>query len=97
MMRKLFPWFIFFAALMVTISCVQKQQTTHKAELDIDLQGTINRFSKTNFDSTLISPFFQTYPELAKYEDEVNVIYRGYQFHHILFDENGVLEFANSL
>lgn len=96
-MKRLFPVVIFLATLLVIISCIQKQQTTHKAELDIDLQGTINRFSKTNFDSTLISPFFQTYPELAKYEDEVNVIYRGYKFHQIWFDENGVLEFANSL
>jgi len=98
-MRNLFTIFIFFAALLVIISCKQKQkeQTARKAELDIDLQGTINRFSKSTFDSTLISPFFQTYPELAKYEDEVKVIYRGYQFHQIWFDENGVLEFANSL
>jgi L,D-transpeptidase YcbB len=97
MMRNLFPLIVFLAALMVNISCVQKQQTAHKAELDSDLQGTINRSGKTTFDSTLVTSFFQTYPELAKYEDEVNVIYRGYQFHHIWFDENGVLEFANSL
>ncbi|HSO87192.1 MAG TPA: L,D-transpeptidase family protein [Draconibacterium sp.] len=96
-MRKLFPLFIFLTALLVIVSCIQKQQTAHKAELDSDLQGTINRFGKTTFDSTLISSFFQTYPELARYEDEVNVIYRGYQFHHIWFDENGVIEFANSL
>jgi murein L,D-transpeptidase YcbB/YkuD len=97
MMRNLFSLSIFIASLLVIISCVQKQQTAHKAELDIDLQGTINRFNKTTFDSTLISPFFKTYPELAKYEDKFFVIYRGHKFHQIWFDENGVLEFANSL
>jgi len=45
----------------------------------------------------MVSSFFKTYPELAKYENEVKIIYRGYKFHHIWYDENGVLEFANSL
>jgi murein L,D-transpeptidase YcbB/YkuD len=99
-MKKLFPLFLFFAVLLVIISCKQKEQKVSKAtkaELDIDLQGTINRFGKTTFDSALVSTFFKTYPELAKYENEINVIYRGYKFHHIWYDENGVIEFANSL
>ena len=96
-MKKIFPVFIFLSALLVNISCKQKERTLPKAELNLDLRGTINRFSKTTFDSALVSQFFITYPELAKYEDEINVIYRGYRFHHIWFDENGVLEFANSL
>ena len=96
-MKIFFPVFILLTALLVNISCKQKEKTLPKDELNLDLRGTINRFSKTAFDSALVSPFFKTYPELAKYEDEINVIYRGYQFHHIWFDENGVLEFANSL
>lgn len=96
-MKKIFPAFIFLLVLLVIISCKQKVQTEPKPELVNDLKGTINRYSKTTFDSALVSSFFKTYPELTKYEDEVNVIYRGYKFHHIWFDENGVLEFANSL
>ena len=96
-MKKIFPVFIFLAALLVIISCKQKEKTLPKAELNLDLRGTINRFNETTFDSALVSLFFITYPELAKYEDEINVIYRGYQFHHIWYDENGVIEFANSL
>ena len=96
-MKNLFLAFLFFAALLAGISCKQNEKATHKEELTLDLQGTINRFGKTTFDSTLISPFFKTYPELAKYEENVYAIYRGHEFHHIWFDENGVLEFANSL
>lgn len=96
-MRKLLPLFILFIVIPVIFSCKQKQQTAHQSDLDIDLKGSINRFGKTTFDSTSISLFFQTYSELEKYEDEAYRIYRGYQFHHIWFDENGVLEFANSL
>lgn len=97
-MRKLLPLFIlFFIVIPAIFSCKQKQQTAHQSDLDIDLKGSINRFGKTTFDSTSISLFFQTYSELEKYEDEAYRIYRGYQFHHIWFDENGVLEFANSL
>ena len=93
-MKKIFPVIIFLAVVMVIISCKQNVKTIHRPELNIDIQGAINRFSKTTFDSTLISPFFNTYPELSKYEDEFNVIYRGHNFHQIWFDENGVLEFV---
>ena len=96
-MRKLFSLFIILTLLQSIFSCKQKVQTAPKAELDIDLQGAINRFGKTTFDSAMVSSFFKTYPELAKYENEVKIIYRGYKFHHIWYDENGVLEFANSL
>jgi murein L,D-transpeptidase YcbB/YkuD len=95
-MKKTFPVLIFTVLTLIIISCSQKPQKP-KPVINSDLQGSINRYNVTNFDSIAIDSFVKKFPELGKYENDVRKIYRGYNFHHIWFDEKGVLEYANSL
>ena len=48
-------------------------------------------------DSTLVDPFFTSYPELKKYEKDLLATYRNYNFSYIWFDEKGVVVYGNSL
>lgn len=92
-MKKYFPFLL--AVLIVFIACKQKVQVV--PELNADLKGSINRFSKTTFDSTLVDSFFVKYSALSNYSTNVKKIYQGQRYHHLWFDENGLIEFANSL
>ncbi|MDO8896204.1 MAG: L,D-transpeptidase family protein, partial [Bacteroidales bacterium] len=49
------------------------------------------------FDSTLIVPFFTTYPALEKYRANLIEIYQNYQYRHIWLDEKGIVEYGFSL
>lgn len=92
-------WFFFLMVTVVLISvfsCKQKK-TANAPILNTDLQVHINPFHIATFDSTAVDSFFTKFPELAKYSEDVKVIYRGHQFHHIWYDEWGILEFAGSL
>ncbi len=82
--------------MLIVFSCKQKPQFSAPV-LDPDLQGSINRYSKTTFDSTLVDSFFIKYSQLAVYSDDIKKIYRGQKYHHIWYDENGLVEFASSL
>lgn len=53
--------------------------------------------SKTPFDSTLVSSFFEQHPLLQKYQPDVNKLYRQHEFHYLWYDKNGINEFANVL
>ncbi|HRX13257.1 MAG TPA: L,D-transpeptidase family protein [Draconibacterium sp.] len=95
-MKKLFPVLIISALSAAVVSCTQIPQKP-KPAINSDLQGSINRFNVTTFDSLAIDTFVRSFPALGKYENDVRKIYRGYNFHHIWFDEKGVLEYASSL
>jgi len=95
-MKNLYVFLMFAAVLMAVISC-EKKAVPVKTVLNSDLQGSINRFNKTTFDSVSVDSFFVKFAELAKYTENVKTIYRGHNYHHIWFDENGLVEFANSL
>src|SRR5690606_27870657 len=95
-MKKLFPVLVFFTIAVLIFSC-SKKPVKQKPEINSDLQGSINRYNVTTFDSLAIDSFVISFPELGKYENDIRKIYRGYNFHHIWFDEKGVLEYANSL
>lgn len=92
-------YLIFWIAglFIFTISCQQKHTKKQQAELDVHLQGKINKHSQIPFDSSALAVFFRSYPELENYENQVTGIYRKYNFNHLWFDENGVVEFGNSL
>lgn len=50
-----------------------------------------------SFDSTQIAAFFEKYPKLKLYQNEVEQLYRKHQFHYIWFDEKGLNEFSGLL
>jgi murein L,D-transpeptidase YcbB/YkuD len=54
-------------------------------------------YSKVAFDSLQIEQFYSSYPDLVKYEKDVKIIYRGHNYHEIWYDEQGVIEFANTI
>lgn len=86
-----------FLLLFLTIGSCQQKGTTSKKMLPEHLQGPVNQKSKSLFDSTQIGSFYHAYPELAKYKPDAETIYRKYNFHTIWHDENGIIEFGNSL
>jgi len=88
---------LFLLVSLVVGSCQQKRVIPAPKELPVHLQGTVNQHSPTVFDSVEVRAFFQVYPNLAKYAGDVSLIYRKYNFHTIWLDENGVIEFGNSL
>jgi murein L,D-transpeptidase YcbB/YkuD len=96
-MKRIYLVFMFISLSVAGISCKPKQVANVKQELEVHLKGSINYQSNIPFDSLQISTFFKSYPELVKYENEVSIIYRRYNFRQIWFDENGVVEFGNSL
>ena len=49
------------------------------------------------FDSAQIAIFFEKYPKLKLYQNEVKQLYRKHQFHYIWFDEKGLNEFSGLL
>jgi L,D-transpeptidase YcbB len=95
-MKNLYFFLVVAVVLPAVISC-EKKAVPVKSVLNSDLQGSINRFNKTTFDSVSVDSFFVRFAELAKYTENVKTIYRGHNFHHIWYDENGLVEFANSL
>jgi len=78
-------------------SCDRHTRPSAKSALDPHLQGSINLRSNLPFDSVLVVDFFQSYPGLKKYEENVTSIYRKQKFNHIWFDNKGVVEFGNAL
>lgn len=96
-MKKISLFFLLVAFSAVEISCKSKQVANVKPNLEVHLQGIINHQSNLPFDSTEITNFYKTFPELAKYSKDVTDIYRRYNFSQIWFDKNGVVEFGNSL
>lgn len=58
------------------------------------------RQSGTNavpFDRLLIAPFFDSHPELKKYESELIEIYRNHNFTYIWFSKKNIAKYGNSL
>jgi L,D-transpeptidase YcbB len=96
-MKRIYLVFMFISFSVSCISCKPKQAAEAKPELENHLNGSINHNSNIPFDSSQISIFYKSYPELAKYSKDVLSIYRRYNFRQIWFDENGVVEFGNSL
>ena len=64
---------------------------------DISVTIDLSQRSKIPFDSTMMAPFYQKFPELAKYETEVKAVYRKYNFMSIWLAEKGIVEFGHSL
>lgn len=58
--------------------------------------GIPNRHSAT-FESTAIDEFFEKYPKLQKYQEQVSTLYEEEEFHYIWYDKGGKIETAEVL
>lgn len=61
------------------------------------LDSVISIFEPIPLDSTLIAPFFESYPKLKKYEKELLAIYQSRSFTYVWFDQEGLVVYGNSL
>jgi murein L,D-transpeptidase YcbB/YkuD len=88
---------LLFLFSILTNSCKNIKDRFPKKIKSNDLQAVINQESHLLFDSTALIRFFETYPELKKYEPDAFSIYREHHFNQIWFDSKGVVEFGYSL
>ncbi|TDE05111.1 L,D-transpeptidase family protein [Flavobacterium hiemivividum] len=79
--------FFCFLFLLINVSCKKK---------DIAPE-VIPDIINTTFDSTLVQTFFAEHPKLAKYQSEVEQLYRQRKFHYIWYENHRVNEFGNVL
>ena len=96
-MRKLILPVSLIFLVFLSGSCKPQVKTVTVEPLETQLNGSINYKSDLPFDSSLVAPFFISYPELAKYEKDILTIYRKHDYNQIWFDKNGIIEFGNSL
>ncbi len=89
--------FAVIAFFLLAGSCGEKRPVRLINRIAPDLLGNVNEFSHQPFDSTLLNSFYLKFPKLEKYRSEVSKIYRHYHFQRIWFDQNGIIEFGNSL
>jgi len=84
---KKFSLLYLIIAVLISLagqSCKQKGNTSGNAGIDNPM------------DSTLVTPFFAEYPLLKKYEKDLSIVYRKYEYNSIWFDEKGLVEYSNS-
>src|SRR5690625_7320559 len=75
------------SGFLLFYSCKQKSKS----------QKTEKGVSLISIDSTKISPFIDEFNQLEKYKTDYTKIYNHYDFHHIWFDEEGMVDYAESL
>ena len=98
------------AALSITIliffgfpSCSQRDIPKDNAVSTVPLDSIVPQdtiitvYSPISLDSTLISPFFNTYPDLKKYEKDLVEIYHNHNFTYIWLDQKGIVVYGHSL
>jgi murein L,D-transpeptidase YcbB/YkuD len=76
---------IIIGFLLIVISCQNSKKET-KASFAKD------KLTLSAFDSTLVAPFFDQYPELKKYQNEVVSLYQKQHYNYIWFDQKGIKE-----
>ena len=92
-MKKSHPYIVllFFALLFGFVSCKKKMESD-----PVKIPVSINTL-EVAFDSTQISNFYQKYPKLKLYQNDVENLYRKHNFHYIWFDKDGLNEFSGLL
>jgi murein L,D-transpeptidase YcbB/YkuD len=83
----------FFIVLFLTQCKEEKPQLIANYELKLDLPDPYLK----PFDSTLIAPFFEKFPELNAYQSQVLAVYRNHQFNYLWHDSKGRKETSEVL
>lgn len=99
-MRKtiLLTVIIVFGLLSLSVSCKNKEANELVFALGTAVDSSdFENLIKVPFDSTLVAPFFEKYPELSRFKTEMTVLYRKYQYHYIWYDDSGINEPGNLL
>ena len=88
---------ILFILSLANGACNLKNMRHKDTDAEARLKAAINNRGNIPFDSNLIITFYRSFPDLSRYRQEVVEVYRGHQYHHIWFDEKGVVEFGQTL
>lgn len=80
--------------LLVLMKCRAKQPA---AVIDLELKLDQPDPALKAFDSTLVAPFFEKYPQLAEYKNDVLAVYRKHKFDYVWHDSKGRKETAEVL
>jgi murein L,D-transpeptidase YcbB/YkuD len=94
---------LFFTTLPACWSDGNGKNTAHtvdtipKPPADITLPGSFSSQTKLKFDSSEISTFLKTFPQLISYEKEMRRFYRKRNYAFAWFDQQGLIEQAGNL
>ena len=86
---------------LAAAGCSQQKgghQTTHTSEdSSPTVVGNFSAQSKMSFDSTRLTPFFNNFPDLKRYENQVRSFYSKRKYTYAWFDDGRLIEQANNL
>jgi murein L,D-transpeptidase YcbB/YkuD len=83
-----------FGFCVVTASCNSKKEAQFSAP--ITQTGEL-KYAVVSIDSMAIAAFYEKYPELKPYQEELQKLYVEHQFRSIWHDKQGIVEFGNTL
>lgn len=86
---KSFGKFLLVLSILTSLiffsACKEKPETNEKGVSIITL------------DSTQIHPFFENYPKMDRYQNEIKTVYDHYEYHYVWFNNKGMTDYAESL
>lgn len=91
---KIWSQFLAIVLFSVVVSCNSKADK--KEENQVKAKVEIPEL-KLSIDSSAISKFYETYPKLKNFQDEVASLYTKKQSTQLWLDNKGVVEFGNTL
>lgn len=103
MQSRYFKYIILLAFLSnALISCGQQVRKTDRADSlakawDKTIPGNFSGQSKAVFDSSAIARFFEKYPEVIAYKDQLQSFYSNRKFAYAWFDDGILIEQAGNL
>ena len=94
-MKILYP-LVAVVILFTVISCNKKAEKKEEEEIKKTSEIVVPEL-KIKIDSAAIVSFYQTYPKLEKFQDEVLALYKKKNSTQLWLDNKGIVEFANTL
>lgn len=89
------------ALLLFSFSLVYAHRNKSKTGIELSFVKTLPTHKTNNsfvkIDSTVISSFFKTYPNVKKYKSDVIALYKKRKYNPIWIDNQGIIEFADLL
>jgi murein L,D-transpeptidase YcbB/YkuD len=87
---------ITFGFTFANVSCNKKKESIKEiSSANLDVTKVYN--SAIPLDSVAIVSFYNSYPELKKYQEETFTLYGKHNFNQVWFDNKGLVEFGYSL
>ncbi|MCV9928278.1 L,D-transpeptidase family protein [Flavobacterium sp. LS1R49] len=93
-MKTLYP-LIAVIILFATVSCNKKSEKREEESKNVSEKGVDEL--KITIDSSGIAAFYQAYPKLLKFQNDVLALYKKNKSTQLWLDNKGIVEFANTL